>query len=135
MRVAVPLFGEEVAPRFCFAEQMLVAEVEDGAVATRTRVGLGAQVWSERLSLLADSGIDVLLCGGFPRRYESFASSVGINVIAGLAGRAEKLVDAYAVGEIERWMVLPGGRHRGARARHGVGRHGRRGSSPHGGRK
>ena len=99
MKVAVPLFGTRVAPRFGFAEQLLFADISDGRVDQTTVVTMVAAGWHDRLTGLRDLGAELILCGGFNRRFEPLAHSLGISVIAGLVGDASDLVETYARGE------------------------------------
>jgi predicted Fe-Mo cluster-binding NifX family protein len=99
MKVAVPLFGSVVAPRFGFATEFLVAEILDGEVSRTERVAIHTLEWHGRLAELQGRGITVLLCGGFNRWFDPLAESLGIEVIAGLTGEADAIVAAYARGE------------------------------------
>ena len=99
MQVAVPLFGYRVAPRFGIADLFLIAVISDGRVTQVRNVMINGDDWHDRLRGLEKSGIDVLLCGGFNRRFEPMAHSLGIEVVAGLAGDALELVHSYARGE------------------------------------
>lgn len=105
LRLAVPLFGDEVAPRFCFADQVLIADIAAGAVASSQRLSMGDASWPQRLSELAAAGVSVLLCGGFNRRFLPLASSHGIEVIWGLFGGADRVVQAFCTGELGRLQL------------------------------
>jgi len=94
-RLAIPLFGEEVAPRFCFADEVLIAEVVDDAVVSTQRLEMDGVAWPERLGQLAASGVSLLLCGGFNRRFRPAADSRGIRVVWGLEGRADRLIGVF----------------------------------------
>jgi len=107
MRVALPLFGEDISPRFCFAREMIVIERHGQQEVSRRRVQLNDASWPERFSVLEEHRIDVLLCGGFPRRYLPYASRAGVRVIVGLAGRVEQVAEAFFAGRIEDWIVGP----------------------------
>jgi len=117
--LGVPLHGDDVAPRFCSADQFMVAELERNRVRRVRRLSIPEEGCSERLKLLSTAGVRVLLCGGFNRSFLPLAESFGIRVIFGLAGEAERLIDAFLRDEIERYRFLPcrGGR----RKRHGGG--------------
>ncbi len=73
MRIAVPVFGEDVAPRFCFAREMLVVDLEGDRETGRRFVMFGTGSWTQRIRLLEDLGVDLLLCGGFNRRLQPMA--------------------------------------------------------------
>ena len=100
MRIAVPLFGEDVAPRFGEADQFLIAESENGVVVTWQYYRFNRTGdWIFRLSELESAGISVALCSGFSRMYWPLAIEKGIRVITGATGNARKLVEAFVHGE------------------------------------
>jgi predicted Fe-Mo cluster-binding NifX family protein len=107
-RLALPLFGDEVAPRFCVADEVLIVEVEDDVPTTRSHLHLAGKPWPERLSSLSGQGVTVLLCGGFNRRFMPLARRQGIQVIWGLAGTADDLIDAYCHGTVDAHRIHPG---------------------------
>jgi len=113
--LGVPLHGDDVAPRFCSADQFLIAELDGGRVHRVRRLSIPEEEWSERLGRLAAAGVRVLLCGGFNRSFLPLAESFGIRVIFGLAGEAERLIDAFLRNELERYRFLPCRRGRGRR--------------------
>jgi predicted Fe-Mo cluster-binding NifX family protein len=98
MRVALPLFGTELSPRFCFASEVVIVTQERlGGEETRPRErlvleGLG---WPDRLRRLAERRVDVLLCGSFPRVFLAQAEALGIRVEVGLGGEVERVLDAF----------------------------------------
>jgi predicted Fe-Mo cluster-binding NifX family protein len=118
--LGVPLHGDDVAPRFCSADEFLIAELDRDEVRRVRRLTVPEVKWSQRLERLSAAGVSVLLCGGFNRSFLPLAEDLGIRVISGLAGEARWLIEAFVRGEIDRYRFLPRrGRHRGGR---GVGR-------------
>ena len=113
--LGVPLHGADVAPRFCSADQFMIAELDGNRVLRVRQLSIPEEEWSQRLERLSAAGVRVLLCGGFNRSFLPLAESFGIRVIFGLAGEAERLIDAFLRNEIERYRFLPcgGGRGRG----------------------
>ena len=75
--LAVPLHGDDVAPRFCSADEFMIAELDRDQVRRIRRLG--------------------------------------IRVISGLAGEAERLISAFLRNEIERYRFLPCRRRRRGR--------------------
>lgn len=118
MRVAIPTFGADISPRFCFAREMLVIEVVGDAEVGRSQVPLGDTSWPERLAILTAQRIDVLLCGGFPRDYLPLTEAAGIQVVVGLVGTVEEVLAAFRAGHVKDLVMLPcrgrGRGHRGA---------------------
>jgi predicted Fe-Mo cluster-binding NifX family protein len=114
--LAVPLHGDDVAPRFCAADRFLIAELDGRRPRRLRQLTIPEVTWSQCLERLSAAGVSVLLCGGFNRRFLPLAGCLGIRVISGLAGEAERLVDAFARDEIEQFRFLPcRGRRRGPR--------------------
>jgi predicted Fe-Mo cluster-binding NifX family protein len=100
MKVAVPLLGNDVAPRFGEASQFLIAESHNSHVVSFTTVNIAhLGDWVFRLSELEISGVNVALCCGFNRFYWPLAIERGIRVITGATGDARKLVEAFVRGE------------------------------------
>ena len=100
IKVAIPLFGLEVAPRFSFAGEVLVATVEGDGVRSRQRFAMEGLSWHERIRLLAGQGVTLILAGGFNRRLLPMAKGSGIEVIWGLGGEAETLLGQLCRGEL-----------------------------------
>lgn len=101
LRVGIPLFEDEVSPRFCFAERMLVVSLDDsGVVVGRETVGLGPAWLPDRLVLLAEERIAVLLCGSFNAAFLPQAERLGVRVVWGLSGPAEQCLERFLAGEL-----------------------------------
>jgi predicted Fe-Mo cluster-binding NifX family protein len=105
--LAVAIHGENVAPRFCSANQFLIAELGREQVRSIRRVTFSEEGWLQRLERLSAAGVSVLLCGGFNSSLLPLAENLGIRVFSDLAGRAERLVDAFLRNELERYELLP----------------------------
>jgi hypothetical protein len=86
---AVALFGDEVSPRFCYAERALVVSFVHGEEVWRQVVMLGEPWIPGRLSRLAALGVRTILCGAFNRAYVPAAEGLGIRVVTGVSGNAE----------------------------------------------
>jgi hypothetical protein len=97
--IGIPLFGTEVSPRFCFADTILVVEVERGRESRRFVVSLGEPWLPGRVAELASLGVRTLLCGGFNRAYLPTADRLGIQVITGVSGDAEKALASFLCGQ------------------------------------
>jgi len=85
----------------------MIAELDGDQICRVRRLTIPEESWSVRLKLLSDAGVRVLLCGGFNRSFLPVAEGLGIRVIAGLAGEAERLIDAFFQDELERFQFLP----------------------------
>ncbi len=99
--IALPVFHDDLAPRFCYADHVLVVEVNAGAVLTTRTIPMRTTSGSERLDILSALGVSELLCGGFNREFLPRAAAVGIRVHWGLAGDAMEVVEAFCRGDVE----------------------------------
>ena len=87
--IAIALFGDEVSPRFCYAESTLVVCFVNGQEVWRQVLSLGAPWIPGRLSQLAGMGVRTILCGAFNRAYLLAAERLGMQVVTGVSGNAE----------------------------------------------
>ena len=115
MRIAVPLFGKDIAPRYVYADLFLIAHIEDGQIQKAYTVRLDFLGWPSRLNQLKNLGVDTILCGGFNRWFVPLAEELGLNVIAGNIGDACQVVEAFARGDLIA-TTLCGGKRRERRA-------------------
>jgi len=114
VRIALPLHGDDIAPRFCAANRVLIVDVVDGEVAARQVLSLHGDGIPDRVEQLVDLGVVRLLCGGFGRRYLPLAEAHGLQVSWGLWGPAEVRLRAFLAGEELPSIDCPGrGRRRG----------------------
>jgi predicted Fe-Mo cluster-binding NifX family protein len=95
-RIAIALFGDEVSPRFCFAEAVVVVDIAEGRTVGRQVVSLGEPWLARRLSQLASLGVHTLVCGAFNRAYLPAAERLGIQVITGVAGNKDEAIARFA---------------------------------------
>lgn len=130
MRIAVPLFDDDVAPRFCAARSVLIVDVQ-GEDRSRTDVReLPQGSLPQRLGMLGDLRVTHLLCGGFNRRFLPMAEGLGMKVEWGIWGNAQEAVRDYSQGRpLKRSLPSGGGagRGRGRGAGRGGGARGRGG--------
>lgn len=102
-RCVVPVFGQDVAPRYDVAALFLVFDVKAGQVSPGSALNTSGLEGEARLAILRNAGAEVLLCGGI-RRFDLFRlHAEGIRVVPGLRGPVEAVVRAFAKGEPEPW--------------------------------
>ena len=139
MRVAVPIFGEDVSPRFGCSTDLLLATVDaDGIQGQEIRKIGGLAPW-EVLELLAAAGVTKVICGGVHWRWQAEMERRGVEVIWGVIGPAADALVALRNGTLQRDQFVcrgrrgrQGGGWRGAQRTGAGGQRGRRG--PGGGR-
>lgn len=119
MQVAIPLFGDEVSPRFGCSTQFLVATVQgNGAEREEVKDVNRLAPW-QFPEFLASLGVATVICGGVHRRFQEEMERRGIEVIWGVIGPASEALAAFLNGTLQRDQFVCRGRH--GRRGHGWG--------------
>ncbi len=126
MKIAMPVWDDQVSTVLDFADCLLIAECEAGRVRSRSVINLAETAMVARVARLRELGIQVLLCGAVSRPLEQMIRAAGIEVIPFLKGRADDVLDAYLSGRlVGPGFMLPGCRWgQGPGRRMGWGKHG-----------
>ena len=116
MKIAIPLFGSRVSPRFGCESEILVVEVEENKETNRqtfSTTGLGI---SQRISLLSSLFVNILICGGIDIFCLHSISAKGFKVIPGVIGEADEVLEYFLSGKLQEGQCVRG---RGRRFRGG----------------
>ena len=118
MRVAIPVFGPRVSPRFDCAPSLLLFSVENGKVVERGEVLLTHLDPGQRLERLRELNVQTLICGGIDGYSAQLLKIHQIQVTAWVAGEAEEAMKFYLRGALKSGSNLCVGSGRN-RYRHG----------------
>ena len=120
MRIAIPVFGNRISPRFDFAPCFGLFDVE-GKRVTESRT-ISCEGWRdiERVSKLKDLGVDTLICGGLPNYLLGILTNSGIQVIPWVAGNADEALSLFLKERLDPGMIICPGRGKGRRCRRGI---------------
>ena len=101
MNIAVPMMGIRVAPRLCFAQDILLVRAADGAASELKQVHVGplSDPWAF-IEWVERQQVEVVLCCGVNRQACATLDARGITVIWGLTGEAELVVSEYLEGQL-----------------------------------
>lgn len=99
-KIAIPRFGETVAPCFGFSATVSIFIVSGGEVIGQSDFVLQSKRELDRLRLLRDQEVDTLICGGLQDRFEDIIRATGIRVISWVTGDVEDLLGAFLRGEL-----------------------------------
>ena len=131
MKIAIPIWNNRVSPVLDTAGQLLLVEVEGGAVVSRQVQALPNLHPVQRARLICNAGIDTLICGAVSQCVEATLANAGIRVVPFVGGDVEQVIQAYLADRLEQdAFCLPGCRRRrgrGGRGGAGRGRGGRGG--------
>ncbi len=95
MKIAVPRFGDEVAPCFDYSVNIVVFTIQKDEIVEEKEYTLSSQWAVDRIRLLRDQRVDVLICGGIQDRFEDMVRANDIKVISWVSGEAKDLVRRF----------------------------------------
>ena len=100
MRIAVTYDNGEIFQHFGKTEFFKVYEVEDNKVVSSEVIGSNGAGHGALAGLLAEQGIDVLICGGIGGGAQTALAEAGVELCAGAQGNVDEAVEAYLKGEL-----------------------------------
>lgn len=100
MKIAVTYDNGSVFQHFGRTESFKVYTVEDGTIVSSQIIGSNGTGHGALAGLLAENGIDVLICGGIGGGAQSALMDAGVELCAGAQGDADAAVEAYLRGEL-----------------------------------
>ena len=120
MKIAIPLFGNWISPRFGFSPEMWIITVKDGKVLTDHKIFMAGLAVPQWLHQLASLDVDTLICGGIDRFCCSQLKSIGIFVIPEVVGDAGEILELYLQGKLEPGLRMCTLRGRGRKGKRGM---------------
>jgi predicted Fe-Mo cluster-binding NifX family protein len=100
MIVAVPKFGESVAPCFEAAKYFVMARLEGAQVSEQTIKKCSGCEGFGRVQLMRDKRVDVLICNGIKGFYRDLLRASGVKVLANVSGEIGTALEHLAAGEL-----------------------------------
>ena len=109
MRIAVPIWENRISPLLDTASRLLIVEIEGQREAVRSKATLEEQDIHRRCLRIKGLGIDTLICGAISRSFLGLLTASGIQIIWGISGNPEDVLDAYFEGTLDHTrFLLPG---------------------------
>lgn len=119
--VLVPLAGDDVAPRFDLATEVLVARVRGGRLGGEPRVVLLPGPSADALcSLVLEERVSDVVCGGIEDAHYQYLAWKKVRVVDRVIGRWQEVLRLFLAGELRPGTIV---REEGPRPR-------RRGEAP-----
>lgn len=101
MKIAVAKEGDHIAQHFGQCEGYVIFIVEDGKIQSRQEIKSPGHAPGVLPQLLADYDADVVIAGGMgPKAIENFCIH-GIDVILGVGGSIDEVMERYLKGDLE----------------------------------
>ena len=100
LKVAIPRFGETVAPCFEYSATIAIFTLKKKKIVEQVDFTLQSQHAFDRLRLLKDQKVDVLICGGIQDRFEELVQASGIQTISWISGTVDNLLKQFMAGRL-----------------------------------
>lgn len=104
MKVAIMLYGTRISPRFGYSDGVLIVEVNNQKEIGRKTLRV-ANFFPEKIpDILNNEGVKVVISGGMNHRFQNLFRTRGIEVIWGIIGEADDVLNAYNSGQLSPGM-------------------------------
>ena len=109
MKIAIPVFGTRVSPRFDCAQTFLLVTLDGDRTTDRQELAAGEWAPHERINRLVEQGATAVICGGIDWWSAASLHSAGISVHHGVTGEVDHALAAWLRGEVkEAAAAVPG---------------------------
>jgi len=100
VRFAIAVDADQVAPHFGRCERYELAEIEGGEVTGRESMVSPGHEPGLLPRLLSEAGADCVVCGGAGPRAVNLLGQVGIELVMGVGGAVDEVIEKLASGEL-----------------------------------
>lgn len=107
MKMLIPLYDDEVAPRFDLATEVLIAEFDDeGNLTDQKNVVLPQASAEDLCQLILHEDISLVVCGGIEEEYYQYLTWKKIRVVDSIVGDHEQVVRSFKDGHLVEGAIL-----------------------------
>jgi len=103
--IAIPLFGTRVSPRLDCAQNILLAYSINGVVERDKTVQILPTNPIEKIRMLNQLGVEIIICGGLTKFYKRMIEKYGILLISNVYGEASEILSQYLKGKLKKMEV------------------------------
>ena len=112
MKIAISIWEDKISPVLDTASRLVIIESENQQKSSRYDAYLLEEDLLQRCSFIRGLALDVLICGAVSRQLSGMLMSTGINVISGISGRADDVIEAFLQGNLLKSnFFMPGHKH------------------------
>ncbi|MBW1856198.1 MAG: hypothetical protein JRJ00_16265 [Deltaproteobacteria bacterium] len=116
MKIAIPLFGTRIAPRFDCTGKFLLVAAENGNIIARQELLTEGWTSFTRTKKLKELDVDTLICNGIDCLSSRQLNFNGIRIYSSVTGEVEEALCCFLDGRLEagceRWRSKEEGLHR-----------------------
>lgn len=100
MKVAIPLYGNRISPRFGYTSDFLIVELQGKKEIDRRALTMEISHPARMADRLASEGVSLVLSGGMSPHFQEQFRLRNIAVIWGLIGEADDVLATYLDGQV-----------------------------------
>ena len=100
-KVLIPLYDNEVAPRFDLATEVLLAMVAGGRVGQQRLVVLDQSSAEGLCRMIMVENVQAVVCAGIEEEYAQFLAWKGVRVLDGVMGPVEVVLERFTSGLLQ----------------------------------
>ena len=100
MKIAFAVWDGRISPVFDVARQIIILEIENGRIISKSKEALAEEDPVEKAGKLARLQIKTLVCGGISRPLAGMLAVYGIQTIPFIAGDLEQTIEAFMAGAL-----------------------------------
>lgn len=113
MRIALPIWEDKITPLLDTASRLLVLNEGAEVKSDRFEVSLDGMDLHTRCVRIQALEIQILICGAVSRLFSGMLHGIGVQVISGISGGAEEVLQAYHLeGLSDPRFLMPGYKRR-----------------------
>ena len=120
MKVAIPVWGDKISPVFDTATRLMIVDTE-AENSGRISLSLEGDDLARRCARMKELGVETLICGAISNPFCRRLMAVNIDVIQGISGPREDVLQAFLKGRLDQESFLMPWCRRGMWGRGGKG--------------
>jgi predicted Fe-Mo cluster-binding NifX family protein len=106
-KLLIPLYGDEVAPRFDLAGEVLIVDLADDGTVKEDRIIVVSQASAEALChLVLKEDIDAVICGGIEEEYHQYLKWKRVDLVDAVIGPWKRALSAWIEGTLSPGTIL-----------------------------
>ncbi len=100
MKIAIPRFSDDIAPCFEHTAMISLFTIKGNTVVHQVDFPLRSRDPLDRVRLLRDQEVELVICGGVQNVYENLLRASGIDVVSWVTGTVDGLLKDYLEGRL-----------------------------------
>lgn len=113
MKIAIPIFGNRISPRFDFSPELWIIEIERGEFISQERISTSKLNLTQRLDQITSNGVDKVICGGIDGFSLRQLGNKGVDVVHDVMGEVEVALNLLMKGRLRSGLCCERRRGRG----------------------